>query len=162
MQKNTDIRKTAVVAGIAILFSLFIIFTIDALYTSPKYDDFCKTDDIQIHIPSQINTDIDKECPYIEPPNKQFIEDCSEKEGNIQFKYDENNCETSYFCETCYVEYREANKIYSTAVFYIAIITGLFAIFALLLALVWVSFVTYKAHYAALRKTHTIKNRNEV
>ena len=129
MQKNIDIRKTAVVAGIAILFSLFIIFTIDALYTSPKYDDFCKIDE-PIHIPRQINTDIDKECPLVKPPDKKFIEKCSEKEGHIKFEYDENNCETAYICETCYTEYSKARKYYNATVFYIAIITGLITIFA--------------------------------
>ena len=36
-----EIKKVALTLGIAILFALFIVFLVDAIYQQPKYEDYC-------------------------------------------------------------------------------------------------------------------------
>ena len=124
-----DIRKIAIVIVIAILFSILVQATIEAIYPSPRYEDFCKG---MYDRPAPVAAVKEaKECPdtYV-PPSQEEIDACDGKEGFPDYNYDEYGCPTKYTCNTCQKELDDSMKGYNLIVFIISSILGLIAIFA--------------------------------
>jgi predicted nucleic acid-binding Zn ribbon protein len=113
-----DIRKIIVVLLIAILFSVFVFSTINAVYPSPSYSDFC---DNNPRAPMKVET----ECTPVDVPQEAY-DSC---EGYIDYERDSNGCATSYYCETCSEEYEAAQDRFHQIMFYISAVLALIVIF---------------------------------
>ncbi|HLD13020.1 MAG TPA: hypothetical protein VJB87_05535 [Candidatus Nanoarchaeia archaeon] len=122
-----NLKNISLTVGIAVLFSLFIGFAIDAFYSEPDYNTYCK------------NQFVNK-FPYAEPSNRTacppinyqepVYQDCPQDKGYVAYETDQNGCQVKPYCETCQVAYDAANKIYSRNLFFIAAIIGIIAILA--------------------------------
>ncbi len=120
-----DLRKVVVIFVIAVLFSILVFSTIEAVYPRPKYDDFCSREEYPKPV---LNRNAEsKNCSELIVP-EDFREKCNEKDGRIDYKYDAYGCAVDYSCETCHNEYDKAQEFYNMFVFIIAALSGLVAI----------------------------------
>jgi hypothetical protein len=123
-----DLRKIVVIFVIAVLFSIFVFSSIDAVYEEPRYDDFCK-EEKPLYYPKSI--DSDEKCAGLSITDEDH-EACLNEGGRINYKYDEYNCAVSYYCETCYSKYDDAREKHNMYKFFISAFFGLIAIIAAL------------------------------
>ena len=122
-----DIRKIVVVLLIAILFSVFVFTTVEAVYPSPDHSDYCGMNSRINEMPVKDSLD----CPTTFPSQEDQIA-CDENKGYISYRYDSQGCATEYYCETCDKEYEAAQDAHNRVVFYVAAILSLIAIFVAL------------------------------
>jgi len=115
------LKENAITVAIAILFTVFILVSVDAFYERPRYEDFCKNG------------------PRIAKPLMDNMINCSYKtteeemncyeQGNIpEFNY-ENGCPVFEKCDSCNKEYQDAEDRYSNNLLIILAIIGVFTIF---------------------------------
>ncbi|MDD3263840.1 MAG: hypothetical protein PHT94_03010 [Candidatus Nanoarchaeia archaeon] len=120
-----DIRKVIIIFAIGILFSVFVFSSIDAIYNTPDYNDFCDNYYYDIKESSDVNS---INCtPIVVSTAAQ--RNCSESDGYIKYEYDENGCQSGYVCDTCSHEYNLARDKYNSVKFYISALLALIAIF---------------------------------
>ena len=114
-----NIKKLALTIAVGILLALFIGFLIDAIYNSPKYEDFCTPSTRPMYekvpYPELINT---SNCPKLNY-NDSIYATCTQDKGYVAYKTDNNGCQVNPYCETCSVEFDKANKWYSRNLFFI-------------------------------------------
>ena len=130
MSKTTskfDIRKIGLIFIIAILFTVFVFTSIDAVYPTPNYNDFCEERFIEKPVVYKDRAD----CKEIKGPSETETKACTDKKRQIAYEYDEFNCPKSYSCETCQNEYDTAREEHSFVVF---IISAIFALIAIIIA----------------------------
>src|SRR3989338_8931439 len=102
-----EIKKVALTFGITILFALFIVFLVDAIYEQPKYDDFCN----QIYYPEPMPLGVQSNC--IEEYNNQtVINECIKERGEIRYTYDKKGCPKEAYCDYCSKGFTDANAKY--------------------------------------------------
>lgn len=120
-----DIRKIIIIFVVAILFAVLVFSVIEAVYPSPKYEDFCKGEYYPKYEPTaKVATD----CKVIEV-SPQEEEACAKRSGIISYKRDSNGCALSYECDTCSHEYEIVMGKHSEYVFYISAVLSLIAVF---------------------------------
>lgn len=126
-----DIKKIALTIAVGVLLALFVGFLVDALYSSPKYDDYCNTNPYPIAYEKGVVRELVDNCPNITVSSSDERA-CYDMRGYIAFNYT-SSCPSSYYCETCQVRFDDYNKIYSRNLFLILapisivlIIIGLF------------------------------------
>jgi len=107
---------------IAILFSVFVFSTINAVYPEPGYSDFC---DNNLRAPLE---KVGSECANIDVP-ADAQDACA---GYIAYERDSNGCATNYYCETCDNEYQDARDNYQQIMFYVSALLALIVIFVAL------------------------------
>ncbi len=119
-----DLRRILIIFVIAVLFSVFVVTTIEAVYPSPKYEDFCHNN----YPVKPVTTPIDLKCADTSP-NQAFFQTCSDQKGFVDYKsYDSNGCAKEPFCNTCNNDLQKANEKYNSIYFLISAIAGLIAI----------------------------------
>jgi len=108
------LKKTILTIGIAIIFILFIAYAIETIYSSPKFNDYCPTQERQI-------------------ANQTA---CEQADG-IWSNYpegkpiDPTQLVITGYCDTytkCNEEYQQAIQPYNRNVFFISVILGLITI----------------------------------
>ena len=119
-----DLRKIGVILVIAVLFSIFVFATINAVYPQPEYNDYCKNADYT----KPIRALDDKSCATFKGATEEEAMQCAEQKGYIQYKYDEYGCAKSYYCEFCQRDLDKANERYNFVSFIISAIFALIAI----------------------------------
>ena len=112
-----DIRRIIVIFVIAVLFTILVNVSIDALYQSPSYEDFC-------HGRYPIAKIATPECKEV-VPTQELINSCK---GMIEYNYDDAGCPTDAYCENCNNEFTKANEKYTFVVFIVSAIAGLLAL----------------------------------
>jgi len=122
-----DLRKIAIIFVIGVLFSIFVFTSIEAIYPSPDYDDYCDFEKYEARPYPVQAPEKDTECATISP-TEDDKQACKEKDGFIRYKYDENNCATEYLCETCQNEFDLASQQHGFVVFVVASILGAIAV----------------------------------
>ena len=116
-----DIRKILIIFVIAVLFAILVQSTIDAVYPSPEYDDFCGETKPR---PVAVKVDMCPEFDYNE------ANECAENRGMIKYIYDVNGCPISYECDPCSKDYDSARDKYGFISFIISALLGIIAIIA--------------------------------
>ncbi|MEK6919220.1 MAG: hypothetical protein AABW73_04230 [Nanoarchaeota archaeon] len=112
-----DIKKVALTLAVGILLALFVGFLVDAIYSSPKYEDFCTNNNYPIAYEKTVNRELVSGCPNI-TVSATDEKSCYDSKGYITFNYT-SSCPSSYYCETCQVELESANQDYSRNLFFI-------------------------------------------
>lgn len=120
-----EIKKIALTLGIAILFVLFIVFFVEAVYESPKYEDFC--DQGYYAYPRVANPETLNCTPIY---NETLFNNCSKEHGEIRYRFDERGCEKEAYCNYCSRDFNDANSKYNKNIFYISAIVGIIVILA--------------------------------
>ncbi|MFA5797125.1 MAG: hypothetical protein WC916_03770 [Candidatus Woesearchaeota archaeon] len=111
-----DLKKLAMVIGIAALLPLFIGLFMDAVYTEPRYDKYCN--ESMYAYPAKIGTN----CTY--QPNP-LQDQCYRDQGSARMKFDANGCETFDKCDYCSKDYSNAQQMYNRNLFFILMPVGL-------------------------------------
>lgn len=114
------IKETAITIAIAILFTTFILVTIDAFYERPQYEDYCDSKEIAPRLPLMEK----QNCTY-----EQLEEEmnCYEEEGRPEFDYS-SGCAVFKECNFCEKELEEAQTRYENFLFLILAPLGAIAI----------------------------------
>jgi uncharacterized protein (DUF983 family) len=117
------IKKIAVIIVIAILFSMFCFSLVDVAMERPDYSDFCSEKSIPLR-----PVEKSLECPNFSEPSESEEDDCYDRDGFIEYSYDEKGCPKSFECNTCRASYEGAGKGYRLTAFIITSILGIIAI----------------------------------
>ncbi|MAE43229.1 hypothetical protein CMO93_05635 [Candidatus Woesearchaeota archaeon] len=115
--------------SIAIILAFFFGYGINTFYKPPEHKDYCKEGEFypRAEFYQKPIVDESEKCEYIEPDESLRLE-CTEKEGQITPKRDENGCIESYYCEMCYKEFDNIREIYNRNVFIISAILGIISL----------------------------------
>lgn len=129
-----DLRKIGIIFTIAVLFSIFVFTTIEAVYPRPNYDDFCE-EKFYPERPAPIGVKGETiTCPPYEEPSQELLNQCAKDKGFPEYERDANNCVTSYkgcnFCQRDFDDAREQHDfvsfLISTFFALVAIVIGLY------------------------------------
>ncbi len=126
-----DLRRIVIIFIIGVLYVVLSLAIIDALYPSPKYEDFCK----QRFYPEKPYPAPDHkiECPAYNEPTPQQLENCSESRGTPDYVYDAKNCPVQYKgCNYCQRDFDAAQEKHS---FYVFILSAILALIAVMVGL---------------------------
>ena len=118
-----EIKKVALTLGIAILFALFIVFLVDAIYEQPKYEDFCSYQYYPTKAPS-----LSDNCTTVY--NENLVNSCIKEKGEVRDRLDEKGCQIESYCDYCSRDFNSVNSKYNKNIFYISAIVGILAILA--------------------------------
>ncbi|HLC50274.1 MAG TPA: hypothetical protein VJI97_02495 [Candidatus Nanoarchaeia archaeon] len=125
-----DLRRVAIIFVIGILYAVLVNAIIDAVYPSPKYEDFCKGKyypDRSYPIPAGGN------CQILNPAEQDKANSCFNDKGNPEYNYDSKGCETTFKeCNYCQKDFEAANQKYNLYTF---IISSILAVIAIMVAL---------------------------
>jgi hypothetical protein len=121
-----DIRKIIIIFVVAVLFSVFVFAVIEAVYPTPKYEDFCRGSQPYATKPYYNEP---KNCTSVPVSEKEENQCVIEEHGRIDFKLNSLGCPVSYYCETCDYKLQQAYERHSIYVFYISAFLALLAIF---------------------------------
>ena len=122
----TNARRILVIFVIAILFTVFVNVSIEAIYPSPENEDYCIEERKHPHIPAQAETE-KFSCPELIIP-EELESSCQEQQGEIDYKYDNKDCPITAYCETCHKALDNAQEKYNLIVFLVSAVLGLIAL----------------------------------
>ncbi len=121
-----NIKQVPIIIGIAVLFTLFITLSIEAFYTSPKYEDFC-TPALQSRLypkePYAVSPQAN--CTY---SRDQRETQCYADKGQVVYDYDTKGCQVYKDCDFCQRDFDDQRKIHDRNIFLITAPLGLIAI----------------------------------
>ena len=109
--------------GVGVLAALFIGFLIEAIYSEPKYEDYCF---YQYSIPQMIPNKLGESCNF--SYDQQMRTDCAISKGMITQEYDSDGCVSKEKCDYCQRDYMDADEKYNRNLFYITAPIGLLLI----------------------------------
>lgn len=113
MRCKIEPKKLAMIFAIAILLPLCIGLFVDAIYSEPKYEDYCN----QTFYPEYKQVIPNITCPDFSMTAE--YQDCVNRHGNPIFKYDQNNCQIYDKCDLCPIEFQKVQSIYNRNLFFI-------------------------------------------
>lgn len=114
-----DAKQLAIILGVAILVPLFLGLFMDAVYETPKYEDYCNNTYSKPYMEPKIGTT----CPaYDSFPD---VQKCYNEKGNPIPKYDARNCQVFDRCDYCQRDFDKVNQIYNRNLFFILAPIGL-------------------------------------
>jgi hypothetical protein len=112
-------KEWAITFAVAVLFSTFVIVSVDSFYEEPRYEDFCQNP----NYPKFVSPS----CRYGEDPR---VTQCYDSMGTPTFTYNESGCEVFSGCTTCNKDFENAQKNYTRNLFLIIAPLGLIAVVA--------------------------------
>jgi hypothetical protein len=121
-----DLRKIGIILVIAVLYSIFVFATINAVYPQPEHNDYCKYSDMIY--PKPVRELGDEKCPEFKGATEEENKACVDQEGYIAYKYDEYGCAKSYYCEFCQRDFDKANEKHNLVSFLISAVFALIAV----------------------------------
>lgn len=129
--KAGSIKKWALAIAIAIVFNLFVNYGLATFYKEPKYENYCNSSYYpRKPVPAfSVYPEVNKNCSEI-IASEQDYQNCSAMKGYIQYRYGDDGCQKSYFCETCGAVYDSARNKYDGNAFFVLVIIGVAAVVA--------------------------------
>lgn len=115
-----DAKKLAMIIGIGVLLPLFLGFFVDAVYSEPKYEDYCNN---SIYSKPYIAPSPNITCPDFYSTTEAQM--CSNEKGMPVPKYDSNNCQVYDKCDYCSRDFDNAQQLYNRNIFFILAPLGL-------------------------------------
>ncbi|MDP3917403.1 MAG: hypothetical protein Q8Q42_03915 [Nanoarchaeota archaeon] len=113
------VKELLMALAIAIMAALFVGLLIDAVYSSPEYEDYCDNNEKRVSpLPERIGVN-KTECPDPYFTYQNEINACSEEEGFAEFEYDKNGCQIYGSCNYCSKDFNDANEKYNRNIFFI-------------------------------------------
>ncbi len=126
----TDVKQIAIIVGIAVIFTAFIIVGMEAFYESPKYEQICNNtayynNYYPVSKPAP-ESFVNETCNYVyETPE---VKKCYDGRGSPDFNYTKDKCPTYLSCNFCGLRFEEANKKHMNISFIILAIIGIITI----------------------------------
>ncbi|MBS3051771.1 MAG: hypothetical protein J4428_00150 [Candidatus Aenigmarchaeota archaeon] len=118
METQHFFKHSAMIFGIAILFSLLVGLVADAILQNPEYGDYCVSDGYYPAKP------IPDDCAR----DYQNENKCYKDGGSAVWKYDERGCQIFDKCDFCSIDYDRARNEYERNTFLMTTPVGLLAI----------------------------------
>jgi len=119
-----DAKKIALIIGIAVLLPLFLGLFMDAVYTEPKYENYCNNTQYMATPVQYKDSRISNiTCP--DTYSTSEVQKCYNEKGNPIFKYDSNNCQIYDKCDYCQLSFNNAQQQYNRTLFFILAPIGL-------------------------------------
>lgn len=121
-----NVKNLVLGIGIIIIYALALWQGIEAFYPSPQYDKFCTAGRFEAnYFPAKPLPNGEPSCNFSrnlqEEQNK-----CYAEKGQPIYEYDDKGCAISIKdCDYCQRELEEAQDVYSTRIFIIALIIGI-------------------------------------
>lgn len=122
-RKNVNILKWLLIVSIVIVLNLFFNFAISSFYHAPKYDEFCKADQINVQ-PTDKNTCVEKGGQWNESSTV-------EKPIPVDPGMTQKQLQTTSYCDvsfTCRQDFETANNLYQRNVFVTLVILGIISL----------------------------------
>ena len=119
-----DLRRVGIIFVIAVLYAVLVNAIIDAFYTAPKYEDYCKA---RFYPEKPYPAVVERTtCPKYTEPSQQELDKCAEQRGNPDYRYDASGCPTEYKgCNFCQRDFDNADQKYN---FYFFIFSSILAV----------------------------------
>jgi hypothetical protein len=122
-KKQMTLKENAITVAIAILFTTFVLVSIEAFYPRPTYEMFCNNTQYYSKpipvVPSGVN------CSYTQTAEEQK---CWQDGGQAVQDFDKNGCSFYKSCDFCNKLFMDANKAYTNNIFLIIAPLGALAI----------------------------------
>lgn len=118
METQHFFKHSAMIFGIAVLFSLLVGLVADAALRAPEYDDYCVSDSGYSVKP------IPENCTR----DYQGGNECYKQGGIAVWKYDNRGCQIFDRCDFCNKDYDKAREQYERNTFLMTTPVGLVAI----------------------------------
>ncbi len=113
-------KLVAMTIVIAVLSALFIGLLVDAIYPTPKYEDYCNK-----FYPEQRPLVTGTICNYTQSVGEK---ECYKEGGTPRYDYTAEGCQVFKECDFCNKEFEEDNKVYNRNLFFIVSPLGLIMI----------------------------------
>lgn len=124
---NFSLKQTGLIIGIAIVFTFFIFFTIEAFYPQPKYEDYCNQ--TYRYSPRSMMVPYAEKTSCPDPWAPREVEECQVRKGTPTFKVDNvTGCDMYDTCDFCSIEFEKVNDVYQRNIFIISAIVGISSI----------------------------------
>lgn len=114
-----DVRKILVIFLIGILYAIFVQSMIEAIYPSPKYEDYCNQQ--YYSVPEPVKMGAPENCTSLAPIQ------CN-KGGMVQYEYNGSSCPTRVYCDYCNVNLEKDQEKFRLVVFIVSSLMALIAI----------------------------------
>ena len=118
-----DVRRFIIIFMVAILYTIFSVSFIDAVYPNPEYPNNC--------FDARPAPVINKDCSFVQSTDAERMA-CTEQKGDLQPVYDADGCTTGYECSLCMKGYRDGQATHGMYSFFLS---ALFALVAILIGL---------------------------
>jgi len=119
-----DLRKILIIFVVAVLFSVFVTTSIDALYPTPTYEHFCTAFGPRPH---SLEIEPPEKCPDSVAP--KTTKECETQKGYIDYKtFDDQGCPKEAFCNMCNTAFEDARERHDLIYFVLSAVAGLIAI----------------------------------
>ncbi|MEM2131369.1 MAG: hypothetical protein QXM96_00985 [Candidatus Woesearchaeota archaeon] len=115
------LKEYAIVLAILVLFSSFVMFSIEAIYPRPDYNTFCNNTFYDTTLPYEKNQE---NCTF----DYKKEQECFKNQGIAKYDFDENGCKYVSECDYCQKDFNEATKKYNLTLFYVLALIGVIAI----------------------------------
>lgn len=122
-----SLKQVPIIVGIAVLFTLFITLSIEAFYTSPKYEDFCNQGASRPYPLKEVAPAADQ-TKCIDVYLSRESTDCYNGGGFPDVDYNASGCPIYKSCNFCQKDFDSARKIHDRNVFFITAPIGIIAI----------------------------------
>lgn len=116
--------KWILVAGLVIVINLFFNFAIDTFYKQPKFEDFCKNEQVKPLVKTQDEC-VNKGGQWTEAPPKEAY--LYQNDRTVPIPVPASGETINGYCNeyfTCQKEYEDVNKVYNRNVFLILVVLG--------------------------------------
>jgi hypothetical protein len=124
-----DLRRIVIIFVIAVLLAILVNATINAIYLTPKYEDYCKQK-YYPEIPRKI-VEPYATCENYTAPTQAELNKCSEERGYPEYQYDVQGCVVSYTgCNFCQRDFDAATQKYNLNYFLLSSILAIIGIIA--------------------------------
>jgi hypothetical protein len=115
------IKKLAIVVTIAILFSVLTFSIAELAIEKPEYNDYCS------FVSKPRVVEVANNCPS-DSIDDDFIQQCQGDGGIVKYEYNNLGCAVGASCDTCGIEYEDADARFRLISFIITSVLGLIAI----------------------------------
>ncbi|HII71686.1 TPA: hypothetical protein HA265_02940 [Candidatus Woesearchaeota archaeon] len=126
---KNKLKRGAVVIAIAVLTVLFIALLVDAVFESPRYEDYCGRGEMY-DVPRPM---MEKPAMNCTEPRQELMDKCYKSGGYPNWEFDENGCQVYKECNMCQKEMEDVRKYVNRYAFYlgaalslVALVIGLF------------------------------------
>jgi len=120
------VKKIAVIVTISILYSVFSFSITDLIMPNPDYADYCQDYGKYSYPMQAVNI---SSCNFTEP-TEQYIANCSDNHGILEYEYDSGSCPINYRCNTCSYYYDLDFRKHEEIGFYATTMLGVLAVIA--------------------------------
>lgn len=114
-----DVRRFIIIFLVAILYTIFSVSFIDAVYPRPEYPNNCYD--------ARPMPVVQKDCTFVQASEVERTT-CNDQKGDLRPVYGDGGCITSYECSMCMKSHRAEQDVHGMYSFFLSAVLALVAI----------------------------------